>query len=126
MTAHAARFLAVLEAVWRANAATGAMVFIREKKRQAGQGGLLHGDVLGKERQEKQAGAMGDVVKSATPVRPRSHGAVHSAGSRQIGPHPPHPCQALALVRPRALQPDADIEAEAEQRLRRPQRCHGP
>ncbi|KAH3931358.1 hypothetical protein HBH98_166220 [Parastagonospora nodorum] len=65
---------------------------------------------------------MGDVVMSATPVRPRPHGAVHSAGSRQIGPHPSHPCQALALVRPRALQPDAggdadadaDVEAEAE------------
>jgi hypothetical protein len=98
----------------------GNQVFVSEKKRRAG--GLMHGDVLGKERQEKQAGAMGDVVMSATPVRPRPHGAVHSAGSRQIGPHPSHPCQALALVRPRALQPDAggdadadaDVEAEAE------------
>jgi hypothetical protein len=88
------------------------MVFTREKKRRAG--GLLHGDVLEKERQEKQAGAMGDVVMPATPVRPRPHGAFHGAGSRQIGPYPSHPCQALALVRPRALQPDADADADAD------------
>jgi hypothetical protein len=90
----------------QANATIGAMArrIERAAKRKNRQGAALHGDVLGKERQEKQVGAK---LKLATPVRPKLHGSFHTAGSRQIGRRVAPPLQAAKpLPDVRALQPE--------------------